>query len=68
VKQTVLIVDDNRDMTRFLEGLIKSNMDIEARSVHMGESALSIIEKSTVHCVLADMKMPGMDGMELLKI
>jgi len=67
VKQTVLIVDDNRDMTRFLEGLIKSNMDIEARSVHMGESALSIIEKSTVHCVLADMKMPGMDGMELLK-
>ena len=67
MKQTVLIVDDNKDMTRFLEGLIKSNMDIEARSVHKGESALSIIEKSTVHCVLADMKMPGMDGMELLK-
>ncbi len=67
MKQTVLIVDDNRDTTRFLEGILRSELHTETRSAHGGESALSIIEKNTVHCVLADMKMPGMDGMELLK-
>ena len=67
MKQMVLIVDDSQDATRFLEGLVKSRLDVEARSVHSGESALGIIEKHAVHCVLSDMKMPGMDGMELLK-
>ncbi len=67
MKQTVLIVDDDQDTTRFLEGLIESKLDMKTRSAHRGESALSIIEKNTVDCVLSDMKMPGMDGMELLK-
>jgi DNA-binding NtrC family response regulator len=67
VKQTVLIVDDNQDTTHFLEGLIKSELNMETRSAHTGESALGIIEKNTVHCVLVDIRMPGMDGMELLK-
>ena len=67
MRQTVLIVDDNKDTTRLLERLIKSELDMETRSVHRGESALGIIEKSMVHCVIADIKMPGMDGMELLQ-
>lgn len=67
MRQTVLIVDDNQDTTHYLEGLIRSELDMETRSAHRGDSALGIIEKETVHCVLADMKMPGMDGMELLK-
>jgi DNA-binding NtrC family response regulator len=67
VKQTVLIVDDDQDTTRFLEVLIESKLDMKTRSAHRGESALSIIEKNTVDCVVSDMKMPGMDGMELLK-
>ncbi len=67
MKQTVLIVDDDQDTTRFLEGLIESKLDMKTRSAHRGESALSIIEKNAVDCVVSDMKMPGMDGMELLK-
>lgn len=67
MKQIILIVDDNPDMTRFLERLIKSELHLEARTADSGESALQIVEKNTIHCVLADMKMPGMDGMELLR-
>lgn len=67
MRQTILIVDDNPDMRRFLERLIKSELQLETRSAESGEAALGIIENNSVQCVLADMKMPGMDGMELLR-
>jgi FixJ family two-component response regulator len=68
MKLKILIVDDNRDMTRFLERLIRSELQLEALSADSAESALLILEENIIHCVLADMKMPGMDGMELLQI
>ena len=68
MKQTILIVDDNPDMTRFLERLIGNELGLETRSADSGEAALRVImEEVSVDCVLADMKMPGMDGMELLR-
>jgi DNA-binding NtrC family response regulator len=67
MKQIILIVDDNPDMIHFLERLIKSELHLETRSAASAESALQIINENTVHCVLADMKMPGMDGMQLLQ-
>ncbi len=67
MKQTVLIVDDNPDMIHFLERLIKSELHLKTCGVESSESALRIIDKDTIHCVLADMKMPGMDGIELLQ-
>ncbi|HEX8948165.1 MAG TPA: sigma-54 dependent transcriptional regulator, partial [Dissulfurispiraceae bacterium] len=67
MKQTILIVDDNPDMTRFLERLIGNELGLETRSADSGESAMRVMEEASVHCVLADMKMPGMDGMELLR-
>ncbi|MDA8083359.1 MAG: sigma-54 dependent transcriptional regulator [Nitrospiraceae bacterium] len=66
--QTILIVDDNRDMTRFLERLIRNELKLETFTADSAEAALLILEENIVHCVLADMKMPGMDGMELLQI
>ena len=68
MKQKILIVDDNQDMTRFLERLIRDELHLETLSADSAESALLILEENIVHCVLADMKMPGMDGMELLQI
>ncbi len=67
MKQTVLIVDDNQDMARFLERIIRSELHLKTLSAESGESALGILKKYTVHCVIADMKMPGMDGIELLR-
>ena len=67
MKQVILVVDDNPDMVRFLERLIKSEMRLDTLSAGSAESALEIINTNIVHCVLADMKMPGMSGMELLR-
>ena len=68
MQQVVLIVDDNPDMTRFLERLIRSELQLETRSADNAEKALLILEKNSVQCVLTDMKLPGMDGMELLRV
>lgn len=67
MKQTILIVDDNPEMVHFLERLIGSELHLKTCGADSAESALHIIEKETIHCVLADMKMPGMDGIELLQ-
>ncbi len=67
MKQIILIVDDNPDVIRFLERLIRTELHLETRTADNAESALTIVDNTTVHCVLADMKMPGMDGMELLR-
>jgi DNA-binding NtrC family response regulator len=67
MKQVVLIVDDNPDMTRFLERLVRSELHLETLSADSAETALQILDKNIINCVLADMKMPGMDGMGLLR-
>ncbi len=65
--QKVLVVDDNPDMTRFLARLIGNALHLETPVAGSAEEALEILKKNTVHCLLVDMKMPGMDGMELLR-
>jgi DNA-binding NtrC family response regulator len=67
MKQRILIVDDNPDMTRLLERLIGNTLQLEILTADGGEAALRILKENTVNCLLADMKMPGMDGMELMR-
>lgn len=66
MNQTVLIVDDNPDIPRFLQRLIEGELSVETRTAGSAHAALRILEEG-VHCVLTDMKMPGMDGMEFLR-
>jgi DNA-binding NtrC family response regulator len=66
MNQTVLIVDDNPDIPRFLQRLIEGELSVETRSADSAYAALRILEEG-VHCVLSDMKMPGMGGMDLLR-
>ncbi|MBF0467697.1 MAG: response regulator [Desulfamplus sp.] len=62
----ILVIDDEpslRDGAR----RILSRMDFEVFLAPRGEDGLDLIEKEPVAIVLLDMKMPGMDGMEVLK-
>lgn len=68
MKQSILIVDDMPDMLRMLERLIlRSFSNVDVRTAAGGEDALKIIHGNNIGVVLADIKMRGMDGIELLK-
>lgn len=62
----LLLVDDEE---RFLTTTQKilSKKGIEAFTATSGAEALQILSGTTIHVVILDVKMPGMDGNETLK-
>ena len=63
---TVLIVEDEDNMRRMLGALLRraGYRVLEARD---GGEALEVLGDSTVHAVVTDLKMPRMNGLELLE-
>ena len=66
-RNVLLIVDDKHDMLRMLERLIRKELDVDVLTADNGKDALRFVSESAVNAVLADIRMPGMDGLELLK-
>lgn len=62
-KRTILVVDDNEDMCRFLTGIFSKSYNVE--SAENGEEAKKIIMTKPVDIVVTDLMMPVMDGLEL---
>jgi len=66
-KRTVLFIDDNQSVLASLE---RGLMDEPYRTLfaRSGDEALEILKDKEVHVIVTDMRMPGMSGLELLKI
>ncbi len=62
----VLIVDDEQSIRDGSERIL-GRMGCEVLTAGRGEEGLNILKKQPVGIVLLDMKMPGMDGMEVLQ-
>jgi two-component system, NtrC family, response regulator AtoC len=63
---TVLIVDDERTLARAVRAfLVESGYDAEVASD--GEQALGMLETLRPDVVFSDMRLPGMNGVELLR-
>lgn len=62
----ILIIDDERISCTILSSLVKKE-GFEALVAHDGDTALKMIRSEVPDMLLADVKMPGMDGMEVLK-
>ena len=67
VIDTLLIVDDEKDMGRLLKRALEPELGCEVKTADSGEGALAVLEKDPVGLVLLDVKMPGMDGLEVLE-
>jgi two-component system NtrC family response regulator len=64
--ETVLIVDDEKNYPLIL-GAVLEEEGFETLTANSGDEALEILEHSDIDLVLTDMKMPSMDGIELLE-
>jgi PAS domain S-box-containing protein len=62
----ILIVDDEPTIVRLLDMSLKSD-GYDTCTASSGEEALDVFEKQSPDIVVTDIKMPGMDGLELLK-
>ncbi len=65
---TLLIVDDEPDMLQLLKRSLEPELHCEVHTADSGESALHLLANIGVDLVLADIKMPGMDGLALLEV
>jgi len=63
---TVLIVDDEAPLRTSLTKILKK-AGYEVMEAPSGEEALEIVRREPVSVVLTDLKMPGMDGVQLLR-
>lgn len=66
MEKTILLVDDEIDIRDVLS-LSLSDMDYHVYEAENGDQALRIFKDVRPPIVLTDIKMPGMDGIELLK-
>jgi len=65
-KTRLLIVDDEEDMLRLLKRSLSVDLGCEVQTAPNAYQALTLLEESPFDVVLADIRMPGMDGMEFL--
>lgn len=66
MKLTALIVDDEPDIRRTLKRLLKLH-SVDAIEAENGQTGLELFEKDSPHFIITDVRMPKMDGIELLK-
>ncbi len=63
---TILIVDDEKNYPLILSAVLQEE-GFETLTANSGQEALEILNRSDVDLILTDMKMPKMDGIELMQ-
>ena len=64
--ETILIVDDNKDMQFNLSNILKDE-GYNAKACGSGARAIREVKKGSPNLVLLDIRLPGMDGMKVLE-
>ena len=63
---TVLVVDDEKNIRRTLRMVLEAE-GYEVQTAGSAEESFEILEEEEIHCILMDIKLPGMDGVSALE-
>ena len=66
-KNRILVVDDNINMCITLQDILLDD-GYDVLISDNGQEALNLINKREPHLIITDMRMPNIDGLELLQI
>jgi DNA-binding NtrC family response regulator len=66
IRPQLLIVDDDKEMCSTIADFF-SREGFDVSCAHSASEALSLLENQDLDVVVTDLRMPGLDGMELLK-
>jgi DNA-binding NtrC family response regulator len=66
-KPRILIVDDETDMLRLLNRVIGADITCDIETVSNASAALEVFRQRNFDLALVDIRMPGMDGIQLLE-
>jgi two-component system response regulator PilR (NtrC family) len=66
IEGRILVVDDEKSMREILQIFLR-NEGYEVTTANNGEVAVEALKKDIFDLVITDMKMPRMDGLELIK-
>lgn len=67
MSERLLIVDDEPDMLKLISMIIRDKTPYEVTTTNNPMEALELARKGEFDLVIADLKMPGLNGIELLE-
>ena len=65
--ERILVIDDEPDMLMLLRMIIEENTAWEVETTNNPSEGLKMVMQNDYSLVIADLKMPGMDGMEVFE-
>ena len=66
MSNVILIVDDERGIRETLRGVLEDE-SFDVKTVESGEDCLKSVESNNFSCILLDVWLPGIDGLETLE-
>jgi DNA-binding response OmpR family regulator len=63
---TILVVDDDQSIVELLRDFLE-NEQFQVKTAFDTAQALAVFQQSTIHCMVVDIMMPGLNGFELCR-
>lgn len=67
MKQRILAVDDELHMLKLLERIISEKTPYEIQTTNNSLEVPGLLEKGSFDLIITDLKMPGLDGIDILR-